>query len=362
MSTQSTSWSHGLIGCGRVAPTHLDGARHAPPLQLTHVCDQVPERAAAFASQWGLETAALERILADETIRSVSICTPHDTHIELAQRALASGKHVLIEKPPGLDSDAIARLAAEAGRLGLIVLPITQHRFDPLVGLVRALLDEGELGDLVMLRASLECVRERAYYADSDWRGSWAREGGSVLMNQGYHFIDMLTWLAGPVVQVTALMDNLAGRTFMETEDSLAAALRFRSGALGTVNLTGAGGGAWTNVLELFGSDGIVAFDLSTPARVHRLELRSKQALKHWRKAFAEAAARTEVPIGVSYYGTSHRAQFRALLAAAAGEADRRAADLEQARSTVELIQAVYRTAAEAGHARVAAPVSLTAS
>jgi predicted dehydrogenase len=345
MLNPSNEWLHALIGCGRVAPTHVDAAGYAAPLRLAYAVDTDTEIASAFAARWGLAPAELDQVMADAAVRSVSICTPHDTHPDLALQALSAGKHVLLEKPPTLDPSGVLALAAAARSADRLVFPITQHRFDPLVGLVRNLIAEGHLGALRMARVSLECVRDPAYYGASDWRGTWAREGGSVLMNQGYHFIDMLMWLAGPVVRVEAMMDTLGNREVMETEDSLVAALQLENGALGTVAITGAAGSAWSNVIELMGDRGIVAFDLSTPARLHRLELTSKKALKHWRSAFAEAQKTNEIPLGVSYYGVSHRDQFRALTAAVEGTPDPRAATLEQAAETVRVIQAIYASA-----------------
>lgn len=337
---------HALVGCGRVAPTHVDAARYAEPLALRDVVDTNDQKAKAFAAEWGLRAVSFDELLADPSVVSVSICTPHDTHFELAKAVVEAGKHVLLEKPAALVLADVDELAATARARSRYLFPITQHRFDPLVAVARDLLASGDLGAVRMTRISLECVRDPTYYRDSDWRGSWAREGGSVLMNQGYHFIDMVLWLLGPVVRTGAAMDNLANRDVMETEDSLTANLVFASGALGVVNITGAAGGQWNNVIELVGDQGSLAFDLSTPARVHRLELRSKRALKHWRSQFNDAQRVTPMPVGVSYYGVTHRDHFRVLAdAITEGHIDERCATLEQARQAVELINTIYESA-----------------
>lgn len=337
---------HALIGCGRVAPTHVDAARYAEDLVLRDVVDSVPAIAEAFAQEWGLTAVPIEAVMDDPNVVSVSLCTPHDTHFKLTKLALESGKHVLLEKPSALDQAQVDELAVIAEQCGRHVFPITQHRFDPLAKIARDLISSGDLGTIRMVRVALECVRDPGYYADSDWRGTWAREGGSVLMNQGYHFIDMLLWLVGPVQTIGASMGNLANRDVMETEDSLVATLEFATGAFGEINISGAAGGRWTNVIELVADRGVIAFDLSTPARVHRLELKSKKALKHWRAAVAQAAAVTEMPVGVSYYGVTHRDQFRVLGEVLAGQAiDDRCATLAESSQVVRVINVIYRSA-----------------
>jgi predicted dehydrogenase len=359
-STDSNQAFHALIGCGRVAPTHVDAARYAQGLVLRDVVDSVPSQAEAFAQEWGLSVASLGQVMGDPGVVSVSLCTPHDTHFELTELALRSGKHVLLEKPSALvqaQVDQLAQIAAECGRQ---VFPITQHRFDPLAKVARDLIASGELGTVHMARVSLECVRDPGYYADSDWRGTWAREGGSVLMNQGYHFIDMLLWLLGPVQTVGAMMSNLANRDVMETEDSLVATLEFAAGALGEVNISGAAGGRWTNVIELVADRGVIAFDLSTPARVHRLELKSKKALKHWRAAVSEASAVTEMPVGVSYYGVTHRDQFKVLGDLLAGKPiDERCATLAESSQVVGVINGIYRAATSGERHSIHGPAAL---
>lgn len=344
--TTSNQRFHALIGCGRVAPTHVDAARYASPLSLRDVVDIDSAKAQAFAQQWGLNAVSLDGVLRDPTVVSVSVCTPHDTHFDLTKAALNAGKHVLLEKPAALEPAEVVELAAVAAKRSCHLFPIAQHRFDPLVSVARDLLASGDLGTIRMARVSLECVRDPAYYGESDWRGSWAREGGSVLMNQGYHFVDMLLWLLGPAVRTSAVMANLANRNVMETEDSLAATLDFQCGALGVISISGAAGGQWNNVIELVADQGSLAFDLSTPARVHRLDLSSKRALKHWRAIVAEAQSVIPMPVGVSYYGVTHRTHFQVLAEAIAGsEVDERCASIQQARGVVELINSIYRSA-----------------
>jgi predicted dehydrogenase len=343
MSSLNTSLGHAIIGCGRISPNHVDAVRHAPPMRLLCAADCDRAAAESFAAAHDVPSIAesLAQVLDNPEIQSISLATPHDIHLLQAHEAVAAGKHVLIEKPPGLDGQAILELQRAAQTQGVVVLPITQHRFDPLVKAVKDLLASEDLGPVRLARCHLECVRPSAYYADSPWRGTWAREGGSVLMNQAYHFVDMLIWLLGPVREARALYGTLGSAAVTETEDTLVATLRFEASALASLAITGAGGGQWNNLIELIGENGAVSFDLSSPARLHRLEMRSKKALKHWRLKFEDiqpAAFGNEF----SYYGVSHRAQFQAFVAAIQGDISPRAATLDQAAHVLDTIRALY--------------------
>src|SRR5471032_2610893 len=131
----------------------------------------------------------------------------------------------------------------------------------------------------------------------------------------------------------------------METEDTLVATLRFEAPLLASLAITGAGGGAWNNLIELVGERGVVGFDLSSPARLHRLEMQSKQSMKHWRAAFEAIAQPPVFSGGPGYYGVSHRAQFQAFFSSIQGHAWPQAATLNQAAHVLETIQALYMRA-----------------
>ncbi|MBI4864404.1 MAG: Gfo/Idh/MocA family oxidoreductase [Candidatus Riflebacteria bacterium] len=349
---------HAIVGCGRVAPCHADAFGRLEDVRLAWAVDPDLDHARELASRFSIEqaTAVYEDALADDTLASVSLCTPHDLHARMTLTALEAGKHVLVEKPFVIDPADGERVAAAARRAGRVVMPVTQHRFDvPLVH-IRKIVTSGELGPLSMVRAHLECVRPPEYYRDSPWRGRWAREGGSVLINQAYHVVDLLLWLAGPVTSVAASFHRHADPSIMETEDALAATLRFQGGALGTLGVNGAGGAAWGSFVELCGRDGVIAFDIGYPNVVSRLSLRSRRATRDYRQLFATLANdAAPAPPGLAYYGISHRDQARVFVDSVLGRdpAPSSGADLEQALSTVRLIEAMYRSGREGSIVRL---------
>jgi len=238
-------------------------------VEVRWACARRRHRAVAFAEHHGIPhaTDSITEVLADPFVGSVSIATPHALHAELVEVALRAGRHVLVEKPIALVGDEGARLAELAERAGLVLCVVSQYRHDPVVTAVREWVTEGLLGTPLLAHASLECQRAPDYYLGSDWRGTWSGEGGSALINQGYHCLDVLRFLCGgsdgPVTVVHAAV---AGRgplaEVMQTEDTLAALLTL-DGIPATVSVTVAGSASWRSRVEIVGQLGSVTIDLT---------------------------------------------------------------------------------------------------
>lgn len=340
---------HAIIGCGRVAPSHADAFARLPDVDLAVLCDPDEAAARSLASRFAPEAAVAgdyRQVLEDPSVHSVSLCVPHHLHAPMTLAALEHGKHVLVEKPFAMTVEEGLAVRDAQARRGRIVQPVSQHRFDAVVRMVEEMVAAGDLGEICLVRAHLECKRDPAYYGESPWRGRWATEGGSVLINQAYHVMDLLLRLAGPAATASALMDTLQGRQFMETEDALAGTLRFRSGALGSLTVNGASGAKWHSYLELSGTKGVVGFDLGYPNQVPRLHLESRRALQAWRKRLQALAETVRIPTpGVDYYGDSHREEARAFVEGIRGGDRGPAADPAQALQVVSTILALYESA-----------------
>ncbi|MFH8982915.1 Gfo/Idh/MocA family protein [Streptomyces varsoviensis] len=300
---------HAIVGCGRVAPNHVDGFRAlAEPWEVGWACDREPARAREFAAAHGIAaaTASAAEVFADPAVTSVSLTVDHAQHAPLAEQALTAGKHVLVEKPLALsvaDGERLVRLAADRGR---VLSVVSQHLYDPLVRAVHRWVKDGVLGRLLHCRVSLESSREEPYYADSYWRGTWAGEGGSAVINQGYHCLDVARTLCGELRVVASVAR--CGELFatMETEDTLSALL-----AAGEVpvafSVTVGSTVTWRSRIELIGSAGTVEFDIDHPASLHRA---TGSAELERLAAVERARAAEEEPPGIDYYGVSHRRQI----------------------------------------------------
>jgi UDP-N-acetyl-2-amino-2-deoxyglucuronate dehydrogenase len=224
----------GIYGYGKVAELHARAIASLPGFELVSVCGRDGVKAQAFAARWSIQArdSAGEMVLDGAELAIVT--TPHPLHRAHAVECSAAGLHVLVEKPMALrleDCDAMIAAASSAGRLLGVV---SQRRWYPAVSRVHAAIAEGRLGKPALGQVVMLGWRDEAYYASDPWRGSWAGEGGGVLVNQAPHQLDLISWFMGPVVEVSAYWANL-NHPYIEVEDTAIAALRFPGGALGSI-------------------------------------------------------------------------------------------------------------------------------
>ncbi len=184
-----------IVGCGVIAPTHAKAIALDRRASLVLACDLDPVRAGALGAQ---RISTDWRDCLAEDIDLVVLCTPHHLHVEQGLQVLASGKHLLVEKPLGTEPQAVGRLVAAAQSGRSVASGIFQHRFAPLARRLKQLADGGDLGELRAGELRFRCIRTAEYYASGPWRGRWAGEGGALMSNQAIHTIDLMTWRAGP--------------------------------------------------------------------------------------------------------------------------------------------------------------------
>jgi predicted dehydrogenase len=192
----------------------------------------------------------LETIVSDRAIDAVLLLTPPNTHLELARRFAAAGKHILLEKPLEISTQRAQELVESAHGVTLGV--VLQHRFRPAAEALRHNLSR--LGKLVSASAQIPVWRPQSYY-DQPGRGSRARDGGGVLLTQGIHTLDLLLSFAGEAAEVRGFSTTTPVHR-METEDLVCAAVRWRSGALGVVHATTAAYPGFAERVELIGTSG----------------------------------------------------------------------------------------------------------
>ncbi|MFC4601839.1 Gfo/Idh/MocA family protein [Cohnella hongkongensis] len=260
----------GLIGCGAVASAHAAAISSLPNAELVAVAGKSQERLASFAEAWGLEGHAdFRQLLHRDDIDAVGICTPSGSHGDIAILAAEAGKHAIVEKPIEIAlAKADETLAAFRSR-GLRLGVISQHRFDPDVVRLKALLDAGGLGRPVLASACVHWYRDQAYYDSGGWRGTWAGDGGGVLINQGIHTVDLLLHLLGPVAEVAGHAATMTHER-METEDTAVALLRFACGALGTLSCTTSAYPGFPARIEIIGSAGSALLEGEALTKLYR--------------------------------------------------------------------------------------------
>ena len=250
-----------VVGAGTIGHHHAKVISELEDAELTVVVDTTEGAAQELADSHGaVPVVNLDEALARDDVDVVAICTPSGMHADQGASALEAGKHVVVEKPVDVSLDAARRLAdAEARSPGLATV-ISQHRFDPSSTAVCEAVRGGMLGVVTSGVASVSWWRSQTYYDSGGWRGTWLLDGGGSLMNQSIHRLDLLVWMMGRPVEVTAYTACLA-LVGIEVEDTLVATVRFESGALGVVHATTAAYPGLTARLQIHGSKGSAVID-----------------------------------------------------------------------------------------------------
>lgn len=324
-----------LVGCGRISHTHFEAIGGIDDLELTGVCDTIESRAREAGERLGVPWyTSYAKLLAEVPCDAVTICTPSGLHPQHGILAARAGKHVICEKPMAITLAAADDLVHACDDAGVHLFVVKQNRLNPSVQLVKRALDKGRFGRLYLANTTVRWTRPQEYYDQAPWRGTWEFDGGA-FMNQASHYVDLIQWLAGPVESVVAKTATLARR--IETEDTGVAVLRFRSGALGVIEVTML---TWPKNLEgsltLLGEKGTVRIGGTA---VNRIE--------HW--AFADAdpddalvSAASTNPASV--YGFGHSGYYRNVIAVLRGEAVPET-DGRAGRKSLELILGIYESA-----------------
>jgi len=257
-NTVSTSEPVGVavIGAGAIAQAHLYSFQRASShARLVAVCDSDQARAQVAAERFGAGLACRDYrdVLARDDVQAVSICTPPFTHLEIATAALRAGKHVLCEKPVTPTLAALDAIAEEERASRRVFSAVFQLRFGRGAQQVRLLLDEGRFGRLHLGLAETLWFRDHPYYDDVAWRGTWAHECGGVTSSLAVHLIDCLLWFMGEPESVYAEAGTFRAR--IEQDDTSAAVVRFRNGAIGQIASTVSSFGQERSRLELYGTE-----------------------------------------------------------------------------------------------------------
>jgi UDP-N-acetyl-2-amino-2-deoxyglucuronate dehydrogenase len=324
-----------LVGCGRISQTHFDAVREVEGIELVAVCDTVEQRARDAGEQNDVPWfTSYPKMLSDVPSDAVAICTPSGLHPQHGILAAREGRHVVCEKPMAITLSAADELAHACDEHGVHLFVVKQNRLNPSVQLVKRAVDKGRFGRIYLANTTVRWTRPQEYYDQAPWRGTWEFDGGA-FMNQASHYVDLIQWLVGPVESVVAKTATLARR--IETEDTGVAVLRFRSGALGVIEVTML---TYPKNLEgsltLLGEKGTIRIGGTA---VNRIE--------HWVFADSDeddALVSQAATNPSSVYGFGHAGYYRNVLAVLRGEAAPET-DGRAGRKSLELILGIYESA-----------------
>ncbi len=253
--------SVGIVGIGTIADIHAQAIWKSDGLEIHSFYSRNKERAESAGVKYGKKwTTNWDEFISDNDLDAVSICTPNGNHMDYGVKAAEAGKHVIIEKPIEVTLTRAKQLIKICYKQGVKLAVIYQSRFTPSIMWMKEQINNGIIGDLFMGDAYIKWFRSQKYYDSGEWRGTFALDGGGVLINQAIHTIDVLQWLMGGV---TSLFGQIGTYTHdrLEGEDNAVATLRFRNGAIGTIEGSTSVQPAQTRKIEIHGSMGSAILD-----------------------------------------------------------------------------------------------------
>ncbi|HEY3328545.1 MAG TPA: Gfo/Idh/MocA family oxidoreductase [Capsulimonadaceae bacterium] len=235
ISRNGSAVRYALMGSGDIAKVHarvIDATRCAT---LVAVSSRNRATGAGLAARYDCDYEPdYGALLKRGDIDAVAIATPGGTHADLAIAAANAGKHVVVEKPLDVTVKKVDAIIAACDQNHVRLGAIFQYRYGEGAILAKRAIERGRLGRITQASAFVPWLRDTAYFAAAPWRANKALSGGGALMNQAIHAVDLLLWLAGDPVTVSAVMDRRVHEG-IEVEDNLAAWLKFGCGALGLV-------------------------------------------------------------------------------------------------------------------------------
>lgn len=333
----------GIVGCGMISRFHYRAIQDTRGANLVACHSRSADSTEEFANETGSKPyGSLEEMLADPEVDAVAIATPSGAHMEPAVAAAKAGKHVIVEKPLEVTlkrCDNIIK-ACEDNKVKLAT--IFPSRFHEASLTMKKAIDAGRFGRLTLGDAYIKWYRTQQYYDSGAWRGTWKLDGGGALMNQAIHTVDLLQWLMGEVLEITAVADTLAHER-IEVEDVAVATLRFASGALGVIEATTAAYPGYLKRVEIHGSAGSATLEEEDIkcwdfAKVRASDQKIRDAMAQAKSGGGGAAD----PAAIGHHG--HAKQFADFVRAIQKDGTP-AVDGHEGRKAVEIILAIYKAA-----------------
>ena len=336
---------YALIGCGRIAVNHIKAALNNK-LQIVAVCDVIEEKMEALLAKYNLQNETsikrytdYKQMLAENVdIELISIATESGLHAEIALYCIEHNKNVIIEKPMAMSIADADKIIEASEKHGVKVSACHQNRFNVAVQKMRKALEAGRFGKISHGSIHVRWNRDKNYYDQAPWRGTWAQDGGA-LMNQCIHGIDLLRWMMGGEI------DEVYGKTkqqfhhYLEAEDLGMAVVSFKNGAVATIEGT-------TNVypknleetLYLFGETGTVKIGGTSTNNIDVWDFADETDADAENKGLKEETS--------NVYGNGHTSLFADVIDAIKNNRQPYV-DAKAGRDALELVLAIYKSAAE---------------
>ena len=222
-----------VIGCGDISVMHFDSIAAFSDVELVAVCDIIKERADKAAAKYGGNIyTEYSEMFEKETLDAVHICLPHHLHVPVALEAFKKGINVLCEKPMSIKYEDAVLAVKKAENRKLNYGIIFQCRYNAPSMLIKSRITDGKLGMVKCGRVVLTWYKHNNYYDNSDWKGTWEKEGGGVIINQAIHSIDLANWMIdSKPLEIQSTLHNRNHKT-MAVEDSAEGLIKYENGAV----------------------------------------------------------------------------------------------------------------------------------
>lgn len=330
----------GLVGCGRISANHLTAITElSQEFDLTAACDINTAALESFQLKHQVPTfRSISEMLDQSSLDIIAICTPSGLHAAQGIEAARKGCHVLTEKPMATRYEDGMALTKTCEQYGKQLFVMKQNRLNPSIRHLKAAIESGRFGRISNITSNVFWTRPQSYYDQAKWRGTWAMDGGA-FMNQASHYVDLLTWLMGPIERLSSFTSTLGRR--IEAEDCGVMAFKFRNGALGTLNVSMLTFPKnFEGSITVIGEKGLV--------RIGGVALNKVET---WQ--FSEASPADEDAFSSSYetesvYGYGHRDFYKEVAKALRGEPHSAATGYEGLVSLATLVGA-YRSSIDGG-------------
>ena len=333
--------NYALIGCGRIATNHIKAVKNNN-LNLVAVCDTVPEQMQQLLEKHNLQNDSsvkcytdYKQMIEENQIELIGIATESGIHAEIALYCIDHGIHVIIEKPMAMsmsDADEIIRRSREKN---VKVSACHQNRFNIAVQEMRNALEAGRFGKLSHGSIHVRWNRDKNYYKQAIWRGTWEQDGGA-LMNQCIHGIDLLRWMMGDEIEEVYGATRQQFHHYLEAEDLGMAIVKFKNGAVATIEGT-------TNVypqnleetLYLFGENGTVKLGGKSTNNIDVWDFADETDADLKNKGLEEATS--------NVYGNGHTSLYADVIDAIKTDCVPYV-DAVAGRNALELVLAIYKS------------------
>lgn len=326
-----------VIGCGRIAPKHIEVLTHLEGAEVCGLYDADKSVGEKCAAKYGLKHFASEsELISKSQPDAITILTPSGDHPKTVIRLAEHSLPLIVEKPMALALEDADKMIDTCSRHNTRLFIVKQNRYNAPIRELRRALEAGRFGQLVLGTVRVRWCRDQKYYDQDPWRGTWEMDGG-VLANQASHHIDMLLWMMGQVEKVTAMASTRLVN--IEVDNTSAAVVQFTSGALGVIEATTA-----TRPKDLEGSISILGEKGSVEIAGFAMN-----EIRHWEfttpapeDAEIKERSRTNPP---TVYGFGHMEFYRNVLESirTGGHSPGIVEGLEGRRS-LELINAIYES------------------